>query len=353
MKDSHSSPNLKAIAESVGVSKATVSRVLRGLPGHKAATRDKILKVAKELGYEPHPVMSAVMSTVRFKKTAHFSPVIAEVHCQPWGRKRGYNMQVLRDSIHEQAERLGYRVEEFNWFEPNMTPSRLLQILRARGIRGVILEHFMEKEVQLDLDLSDFSIVTVGGALKHPRLHRIEPNHYSNLLRVIPLLRQRGYSRFGVVVPKLFEDISDFKREAALRIAQPGGDDGIGIPVFFLDERNSFDGFEQWLATYRPDCILGTGRELPRELARLGLNNPEEMGFVHLGWHASYEGMAGIDPHWDQAGRTAVNLVVDQLNRNEFGVPNYPLSILTEGEWIEGSSVRAPDCEKAELVYQI
>jgi hypothetical protein len=37
-----------------------------------------------------------------------------------------------------------------------------------------------------------------------------------------------------------------------------------------------------------------------------------------------------------------VNLVVDQLTRNEHGVPRDPLWVLVEGEWVDGRSARKP-----------
>lgn len=104
---------------------------------------------------------------------------------------------------------------------------------------------------------------------------------------------------------------------------------------------------------YEPDCILGTGRELPRKLKELGLDDPQRMGFVHLGWHPSYEGLAGINPHWDQTGRTAVNVVVDQMNRNDFGLPAFPLWTLIDGEWIEGGSVRPTAEAEAPASFEI
>ena len=48
-----------------------------------------------------------------------------------------------------------------------------------------------------------------------------------------------------------------------------------------------------------------------------------------------------MDPKWTGAGRVAVNLVADQLTRNEHGAPEDPLWILIEGQWVDGRSVRA------------
>jgi LacI family transcriptional regulator len=338
--DQETPPSIQMIAQKVGLSKATVSRVLRNVPGHKAATRKKILKAAEELGYTSHPIMSAVMSSVRFKKTAQFSPVIAEIHCQPWGRKRAWNMEILRKHIHKQANNLGYRIEEFDWFDPEIKPKRLMQIIRARGIRGVILEHFMEQKIHLDIDISDLAVVSVGGGFHSPRLHRVEVNYFGGLLTAIDQLRTYGYRRLGVALPKFFETMSDFKREGALHIAHQNMHPEDRIPIFHMEEDKPFKGLKDWMTTYQPDCVLGVGRTLLKRLDEMGYRFPEDLGFAHLGWHSSYKHLAGVNPNWSEIGYTAVNQVVEQLNRNAYGIPEHPLRILIDGSWVDGDSVR-------------
>jgi LacI family transcriptional regulator len=333
--------NIQAIADKVGVSKATVSRALRGLPGHTVETQNKIIAAAKALGYEAHPIMSAVMSSVRFKRTSLISPVIAEIHCQPWDYDREGNPESLRRSIHDQAERLGYRMAEFGWHEPGMNANRLMNIIRARGIRAVIFEHFMEREVSLGgLDLSGLAMVAIGGALLRPKLHRVEVNHYGNLIKAIKILQARGYRRFGVIIPRIFERASDFKRSAALHSDDLNIDERDLIPMYHRERDDDLDEMAAWLERHQPDCVLGVGKDIPSQLAALGYHPPDRIGYVHLGWHSSYSGIAGMNPKWQGAGKVAVNLVADQLARNEHGVPPDPLWILVEGEWIEGTSVR-------------
>ena len=339
-------PSIQKIADKVGVSKATVSRALRGLPGHKEETRQKIIEAAKELGYESHPILSALMSSVRFKKTSDYSPVIAEVHCQPWQKDLGDNMVSLKENVKAQANKLGYKVEEFHWFDPEMNPKRLLEILWARGIRGVILEYFMEGEVDLsELDFSNFSVVSIGGSSITPRFHRVEVDHYGNLIKSIKTLQRRGYQRFGVMIPKLFEKPSGFKRDAALYSVHNTIPEEHRIPMYQMEEVGNFDGFEEWMEAHKPDCILGVGEDIPLKLEELGYSIPSKVGYAHLGWHSSYEGMAGMNPNWGGVGQTAVNLVVDQLNRNEHGKPDHPMWVLIEGDWIDGTSVREASIE--------
>ena len=45
---------LEQIAELAGVSRTTASRVLNGRPGVSASTRERVLKVIEEVGYEPN-----------------------------------------------------------------------------------------------------------------------------------------------------------------------------------------------------------------------------------------------------------------------------------------------------------
>ena len=53
---------LRDVSEASGVSEMTVSRVLRGRGDVSEATRERVLKVAKELGYVPNKIAGALAS---------------------------------------------------------------------------------------------------------------------------------------------------------------------------------------------------------------------------------------------------------------------------------------------------
>jgi len=53
--DSKKIPTVRLIAETCGYSRSSVSLALRGDPRLPEATREKILRVARELGYRPNP----------------------------------------------------------------------------------------------------------------------------------------------------------------------------------------------------------------------------------------------------------------------------------------------------------
>ena len=47
---------LREIAKLAGVSRSTVSRVINNQPGVRPQTRERVLQIIKEYGYEPDPV---------------------------------------------------------------------------------------------------------------------------------------------------------------------------------------------------------------------------------------------------------------------------------------------------------
>jgi len=56
---------LRAIARRVGCSHVTVARALSDTGAVREATRDRIRRVAREMGYAPDPVMSRMMQHIR------------------------------------------------------------------------------------------------------------------------------------------------------------------------------------------------------------------------------------------------------------------------------------------------
>ncbi|MEM9158403.1 MAG: LacI family DNA-binding transcriptional regulator [Verrucomicrobiota bacterium] len=332
-------PTIQTVAKALGLSKATVSRALRGLPGQSEETRQRILEEAKRQGYTQHPLISALMSDLRFKKSSHYSPVIALIHCLPWGIKIHGNITIFKDAARKHAESLGYTIEEFFINDPDMSPKRLIGILKARGIRGAIFEHFWKSDVELDIDLSEFAAVAINFTLKKPDLHRVVSDQYGNVLLAIEQLQNRGYKRIGLSIPLMNESFTNFKREAALHVAHQQMKEEDRIPMHILRPKSSRESFEKWIRDHKPEVVLSIDPHTPKIIEEMGLEVPKDIGFVHLGWHPELDAFAGIDPNWELMAVTAANQVIDQMNRNEFGIPKKPIVTLISGDWTDGPSV--------------
>lgn len=339
-----SRPKIEDIAAAAGVSKATVSRALRGEKGQSEATRKRIEELAAKMGYMPHPFISALMSNVRNRRPPKYSPVVAIVHRLPYPGFKARNLDVLRDRLHSHVADRGYRAEDFYIGEDGLTSARLQEILRARGVKAVVFEQIFSALAHEGLDLSEFSSVIVGSTPRQAEVHHVAVDQFTNVLTAADQVMKRGYKRIGLVVPQMVEDVLRFKREAALLLTQKQVQAKDRLQMFtagmnFLGEQKQ--EFSAWLKKQKPDVILSNVVSMPIMLEELGVRVPKDMGFVHLGWHPSDEGkFAGINPQWDHAAVTAGNVVVDQLSRNQFGNLPHPLLTLIQGTWQDGPSLK-------------
>jgi DNA-binding LacI/PurR family transcriptional regulator len=88
-------PRLKDVAASVGVSPASASLVLRGVPGPSSATRERVLEAAARLGYRPDRAASLLA-----RRRSRLIGVVLDV-------RNTFHAQLVED-VDEAAERHGY-----------------------------------------------------------------------------------------------------------------------------------------------------------------------------------------------------------------------------------------------------
>ena len=88
-------PRLDDVATEVGVSPATVSLVLRGIPGPSAATRERVLAAAARLGYRPDRAASVLAS-----RRSRLIGVVMDIN-------NTFHAQLVED-IQEAADQHGY-----------------------------------------------------------------------------------------------------------------------------------------------------------------------------------------------------------------------------------------------------
>ena len=74
---------MQDVAQAAGVARSTVSLALRGDRSIPPATRDRILAVAKRMGYRANPLVSALMSALHARRTSHKHTVLAYVTSDP------------------------------------------------------------------------------------------------------------------------------------------------------------------------------------------------------------------------------------------------------------------------------
>jgi LacI family transcriptional regulator len=340
----NSNRTLCVVAKAAGVSTMTVSRVLRNLPHVGAATRERVQRVAKELGYRPDPHIARLMHMVRGTKGRRGGAVIGvirddleddELHGQAY-------QYVAVSDIRRRAEPLGYSIEEFFLGRQGLTPDRLQGVLRARGVEGIIISPQSSRIIGAQLDYSCFAAATFGYGLQFPALHRASTNMTHGILSALATLEQRGYSRVGLCITQWIDARADHTYSGALLYHQQKTPPRNRVPLLIMPDKveTGRKPFCAWFKKYRPDAVISLDAHVPEWLTgELDLRIPDDVGFVVHDWIQRMAGWAGIDHCRAHVAAAAVDFIATQLFHNEKGVPAVPRQILIPPVWVEGSSI--------------
>ncbi|NQX71377.1 LacI family DNA-binding transcriptional regulator [Paenibacillus alba] len=157
-------PTLKDIAERVGVSISTVSRILANDSNRavNSETKQKIWDTARELGYvikpashEANPVTKGIGCVVSTMQDRHYHPYFS----------------VIFDGIEKELSRNGYKIAFTHTQEDLKRPEILHQITNENQVEGIIviegieskLYTYLKKHVKhvVGIDVSDPTIPTI------------------------------------------------------------------------------------------------------------------------------------------------------------------------------------------------
>lgn len=337
-------PTQGEIAKAAGVSASTVSRALNNHPGIPVETREHVKEIAARMGYRRNPLVSVLTAQLRKKKLLSRKATLGYVTSLPHTRLKEVNPTYLDFYLgaKARAEDLGYSLDLLWRKEGNMTGKRFTQILSSRGIKGLIFAPRPRALSHFTLDWNRFASATIGHHFPRPRIHLAGSWHYAIIDQALRMLRKYHYERVGYCVWGASDEYARFSfssRYLAFSQEQPTRK---RIPLF-----NSYshlaecakEEFSAWFFKYRPEVLLTTGPVILEWLAEWGVNVPGEVAVVDLCLPDDSGNVAGM---WEMPaviGAAAVDLVVEQLNYNDFGIPANPRSLLFEGKWIDGATL--------------
>jgi DNA-binding LacI/PurR family transcriptional regulator len=327
-------PSITDIAAAVGVSAMAVSYALRGQGHVSTATREKILREARRLGYRPDPLLTHLMSHVRSRRIRHTQANLGLLAIND----DDYTRQLIAGVGHRAAQ-LGFVVDKIDVEPFADNPAGLTRMLQARGITGLLLPPGrVPQSLAGLLDWNQFATVAMTYSITEPRFHRVVPHHFHNATLVLRVLREHGYARpafafeGGVTVRANHAYTGALAADAAVAGAT-------SLPPFVGSE--GLRGLAAWVRTHRPDALIVTGTRVietalipelgEAALRRLGL------AVMHRDPHRP---VAGIDQKIELLGATAVDTLVAQLHRHERGAPADPVVSMIEGAWVAGATVR-------------
>jgi LacI family transcriptional regulator len=334
---------LQDIADKAGLSRAAVSLALRNHSSIAPETRKRIQELARQLGYQPNPLVSALMSyqrTTKVQRARHLTLAIVVNFSHESGWQE-YLSDDLISTAAEQAGQHGYKLEEFWLGDLKMNPQRLSAVLYQRNIPGVIVAPLPAAHGLLNMDWKRFSAVAIGYSLLRPSLHRVTTDRFQAMRLAIYRLQRLRYSRIGLAMHSNQDARVNHQWGAAFLWEQQQIPSSERIPPLLVEERDWHEHeFAKWFEVNRPDVILGYDPSIIAWLKKLGRRVPEDVGFAHL-WTPDCSGQfAGLYHNPPAIGSAAVDFLVGMIHRNERGIPLAPQTLLLDATWQDGTTVQ-------------
>ncbi|WP_269522948.1 LacI family DNA-binding transcriptional regulator [Coraliomargarita parva] len=326
---------IREIAKALNCSHMTVSRALRGTPGVGKEKARAICEFAEKMGYTPNPLVSALMQTRKHHRPPQQTSNLAFVHYFPTSLLVDESVQELYKGARQRAQTLGYAIEIIWGAEPELGRERLTQMLKARGINGVVFAPMPLGCRTVDFDWDQFAIASMGFTLRKPKIHRVGTYQYHSIPLAYRELVKLGYHSIGICITDRGSRRVDRAWEASLAMLKyESGPEAVHLLPETIESKETF---AQWLAEHRIDALINAGHHTLHDFfPELGIRVPEDLGYVSF--HA--KDTATVRRDWVGIGAEAVNLVDSQLMHNERGIPAKPKTVLVEGEWDPADTVR-------------
>ena len=330
---------MRDVAAAAGVSVATVSKALRNDSTIPESTRRHVALVAKELGYRNDAQLAEYMAYIRKDRSAKTLLPLAFIYAfkdrDHLEKPHATEERVVFAAAKARAEALGYYLEPFWLFDPEVTPARLRKILLARGFRGIVFWACVFEI--LPLDVTGFANVCLGPGIDSPRLHMVDgdPLYHGNM--IFQEFQRRGYKEFSIAIftPDHYE-IHPLESRYYYEALRRGATDPI---PFFKSNTFKRAPFLEWIAKYRPTALWVTYYKTVEWLREAGYRVPEDVA-------VAYNVTPEIDPEGSGVDRgviaiagAAIDAVVGQIYRNESGVPPLRQTLVVEGRWVEGKTL--------------
>ena len=183
---------INQIAELAQVSKGTVSKVLNGHKGISAATRERILKLIKQLDY--HPDASA--RALALQKTGVLGFLIPH---EAATSLTGHYWTIVLSGISQMAAQSGYSLMVLTTPREGDIQGPLNQILKGNTVDGLIIgSELLDKESLSDLVLHKLPFVLLG---QNPDFQHycVDIDSVQGTIEMVNHMAEQGYRKIGAL----------------------------------------------------------------------------------------------------------------------------------------------------------
>jgi LacI family transcriptional regulator len=338
---------MSLIAEKAAVSKNTVSLALRHDPQIPVTTRERIERIAKQLGYTKNPVVAQLMTELRKAHPAGYQRTFAllNANLDKKAFTRHPTIPAYVSGCRRRAAVHGCTLDEFWLHDPELYGERLNRMLRARGIRGVIVIGMMKENrlpSRFAVTWQHHAVVVTGVRTHEPTLSFACVDHHALVLEAMAQSRRLGYRRPALVLEGAIDRLVEGRFSAGFWTGQQEFPMQQRLPGFYDVEEARADParFHAWYRRHRPDAIFTLHTVVREWLEEIDVLAPRDVGLIQLERRPGCADWAGMDQHNDLTGEAAVDMLISQLNNNEAGIPAFPRAVFIGGSWGDGVSVK-------------
>ncbi len=338
MTDDDRPSTIEDVARRSGVSVATVSRALRGLPNVAPSTRKRVEEAAELLHYQPDP-SAARLASGRSRTVAmavpdlgswYFGKVMAAVESVM--AAAGYDLLVV--AVDSEAARL------------RLTRGPLVK--RADGL--ILVDLPLSADEASSLMASRVHVVSVGSAPSGASSVRIDDVRVAEL--AVDHLLELGHTRIGLLAgvnddPLHFEVPIDRRHGYRRALARAGvePDDRLERVGSFTVE-GGYDAMRSMLqAPEPPTAVFAMGDEMAfgalRAIWETGADVPEDVSVVGVDDHelSAVVGLTTVRQNVAEHGSLAAQLLLDRLSGRSTETASYQVPIAL----IERRTTAPPD----------
>ncbi len=336
-------PTIKIVADHAKVSTSAVSIALNNKPGVSDETRERIIRTAKKLGYEPLiRTETPTDPKVRFLKISRHEHTINKSH--------NYFIDAYVDGITNAARQNG-AVLEFETYQADIPLAEIIsKIEESPQINGYLI---LGTELSLQ-DIDTFvqtgkNIVFMDTFQDYIAADFVDMNNTDAVYKIIKHFLQNGHLKIGLIKSSVQTRNFFLREKAYFQVMHD-----LGIPInkdYIFDVDSTYEGaYSDMLKTLKSRKAFPTALFSINDIIALGcLRAFQESGFK-IPEQISIAGfdnipisemivpqLTSIDVSKKEIGQTAMEMLLLKLQREQ---PHPPRKTLIGGRLIKRSSVR-------------
>ena len=285
---------LKDIARLAHVSHTTVSRVINNRPGVKAATKQRIMQLVKELDYQPNLVARSLV----VKRSKNLGMIITTI-------SNPFYLELAK-GIEDTARSFGYNVILCCTNYDLSLEGEHIRELKRRGVDGIILTSAQVKDGHVAaLAHEGFPLVLVNRRVLDPDLTAhvdyIGIDNVKGGEMALEHLIKLGHRRIGIIRGSLDSSVTVERMEGAFRALTKYGISPEDDLVFGGDylKGTGYEAAKRFLPVPKPpsaifslndymafgvyDALMEQGIRVPEDMALMGFNDIELASLKMIG----------------------------------------------------------------------